>query len=167
MRSDLPKRKPTRLKGYDYSTPGVYFVTVCVRNKEHLLGNIVGGGDFDTPKMILSEHGEILDYYICLMNEKYSHIAIDKYIVMPNHLHMIISITEYKNGASETAAPYNSEISKFVSLLKRYCNKEYNENIWQRSYHDHIIRGKQDYNKIWEYIDTNVLKWKNDCFYSI
>lgn len=161
---DLPKRKSTRLKGHDYSTPGMYFVTVCVKNKEYLLGNIVGGGDFDAPKMILSRHGEILDNYICLMNKKFSHIAIDKYVVMPNHFHMIISITELKNGASGTAAPYNNEISKFISLIKRYCNKEYNENIWQRSYYDHIIRDKNDYQNIWEYIDTNVLRWQNDCF---
>ena len=70
-----------------------------------------------------------------------------------------------KTGASETAAPYNNEISKMISLLKRYCNRECGENIWQRSFHDHVIRGEKDYQKIWEYIDTNVLQWKKDCFY--
>ncbi len=161
----LLKRKSARLKGYNYSTPGAYFVTVCVKNKKTLLGRIVGGGGSDTPQMVLSVHGQILDKYINLMDKKYSHIKIDKYVIMPNHFHFILNITDYKNGASETAAPYNNEISKFVSLLKRYCNREYNENIWQRSYHDHIIRGEKDYQKIWEYIDTNPFKWENDCFY--
>ena len=147
---ELPKRKPTRLKGYDYSTPGMYFLTICVKDRKQLLGKIVGCGDFDAPKMILSEYGRILD----------------KYIIMPNHFHLILNITDYKNGASETAAPYNNETSKFVSLLKRYCDREYGENIWQSSCNDHIIRGEKDYQKIWEYIDTNVIRWEKDCFYN-
>lgn len=160
---DLPERKPTRLKGYDYSSPGAYFVTVCVKNKKQMLGKIVGCGDFDTPQMILSEYGQILDRYISLMNKKYPHIKVDKYIIMPNHFHMILNISA-RIDASETAAPYNNETSKFVSLLKRYCNREYGVNIWQTSFNDHIIRGDKDYNKIWEYIDTNVLRWDKDCF---
>ncbi len=162
---ELPKRKPTRLKGYNYSTPGAYFVTVCVRNKKQLLGSIVGCGDFDTPQMILSDFHKILEKHITLMNRKYPHIKIDKYVIMPNHFHLILNISDF-NGASETAAPYNNEISKFMSLLKRYCNREYSKNIWQISYHDHIIRGDKDYEKIWEYIDTNVIRWKKDCFYN-
>lgn len=159
-------RKPTRLKGFDYTTPGAYFVTVCIKDKNRILGKIVGDGDFDVPKMQLSEYGKIVDEYIHLMNEKYAHIKIDKYVIMPNHLHFIFNIAFYKNGASETAAPYNNEISKFVSLFKRYCNRKCGQNIWQRSFHDHIIRNETDYQKIWEYIDTNVLKWAQDCFYN-
>ena len=163
---NLPKRKPTRLTGYDYSTPGAYFITICVKDRNELLGEIVGCGDFDTPQMILSAYGAILDKYLNFMNEKYSHIKIDKYVIMPNHFHLILNIKDYKNGASETAAPYNNETSKFVSLLKRSCNREYGKNIWQRSYHDHIIRGENDYQEIWEYIDTNVIRWEKDCFYN-
>ena len=162
---DLPKRKPTRLKGYDYGAPGMYFLTVCVKDRKKLLGEIVGCGDFDAPKMDLSEFGTILDKYINHMNCKYSHVKVDKYVIMPNHFHLILNIRDYKSGASETAAPYNNETSKFVSLLKRYCNREYGNNIWQSSYHDHIIRNEKDYQKIWEYIDTNPLKWELDCFY--
>ncbi len=132
------------------------------------MGKIVGCGDFDAPQMILSEYGKILEKHIKLMNQKYSHIKIDNYVIMPNHFHLILSITDEfaKNGASETAAPYNNEISKFISLLKRYCNQKYSKNIWQRSFHDHIIRGEKDYQKIWEYIHTNVLQWELDCFYT-
>ncbi len=163
---NLPKRKPTRLKGYDYSAPGLYFLTVCVKNRKHLLGKIVDCGGFDSPRMVLSGFGQILDKHIILMNGKYKHIKIDKYVIMPNHFHLILNIVEYKNGASEIAAPYNNETSKFVSLLKRYCNMEYGENIWQSSYNDHIIRGEEDYQKIWNYIDTNVVRWEKDCFYN-
>ena len=163
---ELPKRKPTRLKGYDYSTSGAYFVTICTKNRIKSLGEIVGGSDFDAPEMVLSEYGQILKKHIECMNEKYPHIKIDKYVIMPNHFHCIININDCKNGASETAAPYNNELSKFISLLKRYCNREYGHNIWQRSFHDHIIRGERDYEKIWQYTDTNVLCWKKDCFYN-
>lgn len=163
---NLPKRKSTRLKGYDYSTPRMYFLTVCTKDKEQLLGKIVGCGDFDTPQMLLSEYGKILDKYINIMNEKYQYIRLDKYVIMPNHFHLILNITDYKSGSSRTAEPYNNNISKFVSLLKRYCNREYGINIWQRSFHDHIIRGEKDYNEIWEYIDSNVIKWEKDCFYN-
>ena len=160
----LPIRKPTRLNEYDYSTPGAYFITICVKDKKQLLGNIVGCGDFDAPQMILSHYGQILEKYINLMNKKHQHIKIDKYTIMPNHLHLILNISE-RYGASETAAPYNNETSKFVSLLKRYCNREYGKNIWQSSFHDHIIRGEKDYAKILDYIDKNVLRWYYDCFY--
>ncbi len=162
----METRKPTRLKDYNYSTPGKYFITVCVKNRKQILGEIVGCGDFDAPQMVLSEYGKILNRYINLMNDKYSHIKSEKYVIMPNHFHIIIEIIDYKNGGSSTSAePYNNEISKYVSLLKRYCNREYGENIWQRSFNDHIIRSDKDYFKIWEYIDTNALKWKEDCFY--
>ena len=65
------------------------FLTICVKDRKQLLGKIVGCGDFDTPQMILSECGAILDKYIDLMNEKCSHIKIDKYVIMPNHFHLI------------------------------------------------------------------------------
>ena len=162
----LPKRKPTRLNGYDYSAPGMYFVTVCVKDRKELLGKIVGCGDFDAPQMHLSAYGHILEKYVQFMQNKYVHIQIDKYVIMPNHFHLILKISEFKNGASETAAPYNNETSKFISLLKRYCNREYKKNIWQISYNDHIIRDEKDYQRIWNYIDTNVQRWEKDCFYT-
>ncbi len=165
---NLPKRKRTRLKGYDYSLPGKYFITVCTKDRKQLLGKIVGRGDFDAPQMILSNYGSILNKYIRFMNEKYSHINVEKYVIMPNHFHFILNITSHNlglGGLSASAKPYNYETSKFVSLLKRYCNREYGKNIWQASFNDHIIRGERDYLKIWQYIDSNAQKWEQDCFY--
>ena len=91
-------RKRMRLIGYDYSTPGMYFITVCVKNKKWLLGRVVGCGDFDAPEMVLSEYGKILDRKLNLMNEKYHHIKIDKYVIMPNHFHLILNVTDYKSS---------------------------------------------------------------------
>ena len=172
MKSDLPIRKPTRLKGYDYSTFGAYFITICVKDRKQLLSEIiVGDGVLDVPHSILTSYGVIAEKYIIQMNEFYDNISVDKYVVMPNHIHMILSVIPrldecLENGTSRTPSPTNSMVAKFVSAFKRFCNKEYGENIWQRSYHDHIIRGERDYEKIWEYIDTNVIKWEEDCFYN-
>ena len=70
-----------------------------------------------------------------------------------------------QNGPSGTPVPTNSLIAQFISTFKRFSNKEYEKNIWQPRSYDHIIRGEKDYQKIWEYIDTNVVRWKKDCFY--
>ena len=163
---DLPKRKPTRLKEFDYSAPGAYFITICVKDRKNLLSEIVGDGVFDVPQNILTKYGEIAEEYINQMNEFYDYLSVDKYAIMPNHIHLILFVTDSENGTSRTPSPTNSVVSKFISTFKRFCNKEFGENIWQRSYHDHIIRGEKDYRNIWEYIDTNVQRWELDCFYN-
>ena len=165
-----------RLKGYDYSTPGMYFVTICTKNRKEVLSKItVGTGLPDCPQNILTQHGEIANCYLTNMMNFYNNIAVDKYVIMPNHIHVILHVFEYESGNGQSGRPVptngtpdisNSIVSKFVGTFKRLCNKEYGENIWQSRFHDHIIRGKEDYEKIWEYIDTNVLNWELDCFYN-
>ena len=124
---DLPKCKPTRLKQYDYSQNGYYFITICTHNKQKILCNIVGDGVYDIPKINLFEYGKILEKYIVFMNSKYDNIFIDKHVIMPNHVHLIIKI-ENKTYIGMSQAPYpttaNAIIPKFISLLKRYCNRE-------------------------------------------
>lgn len=165
MREKLTERKPARLKGYDYSTVGTYFITICTKNKKQILSRIVGDGVLDIPKNILTNYGKIADKYIQQMDAFYNNISVEKYIIMPNHIHLLLTVNE-NSGTSRTPSPTNSVISKFVSFFKRFCNREYGENIWQRSFNDHIIRGKNDYLKIWEYINSNALKWQQDCFYT-
>ncbi|MBR2476769.1 MAG: hypothetical protein IKB50_01390 [Clostridia bacterium] len=89
---DLPKRKPTRLKEYDYSSPGAYFITVCVKDKKHILGKIVGDDAHIVPKNELSEYGRVCDKYIKNINNKYENVSVDKYVIMPNHIHLLISL---------------------------------------------------------------------------
>ncbi len=165
---ELPKRKPTRLQNYDYSSDGGYFITICTHNRKCILSDIVGDGVYDIPQINLTEYGKILEKYIVFMSTKYDNISIDKYVIMPNHIHLIIKI-ENKSHIGMSQAPYptaNAIIPKFISLFKRYCNREIGNNIFQRSFHDHIIRGEQDYLKIWSYIDTNPQKWNEDKFYT-
>ena len=163
---ELPKRKPTRLNNYDYSTSGAYFITICTKDRKVILSDIVvGTGVPDCPKIKLLKHGKIADKYINQLNNFYNNISVDKYVIMPDHIHLLLSINNVEiNGQSRTPVPTNNSvkidntnsiIAKFVSTFKRFCNKEYGENIWQARYYDHIIRGQNDYNEIWEYIENN------------
>ena len=161
---DLPKRKPTRLKEYDYSQNGAYFITICSHNKQCIFSHIVGAGVYDVPNTVLMRRGKIIETYIQKMNTHYDNIRIEKYVIMPNHIHLIM-LVQNSGGTSRAPSPTNATVPKFVSLLKRYCNIENGKNMFQRSFHDHIIRDEKDYLKIWNYIDTNSKKWKEDCFY--
>ena len=155
---DLQSRKGTRLKEYNYSENGAYFITICTHNRKQILSDIiVGTGVLDCPKIKLLKYGEIADKYIKQLNDFYDNIAVDKYVIMPDHIHFILI---FQNGQSGTHVPTNvnlkidnknSVIAKFVSTFKRFCNKEYGENIWQSRYYDHVIRNQTDYNEIWQY----------------
>ena len=164
---DLPKRKPTRLKNYDYSNNGYYFITICTDNRKILFGNIVGA-IHESPEMNLNSNGKIVDAYIKKLNIRFE-LKIDKYIIMPNHIHLIVVIEE--RAIRESPLRKRSLISKAMGYLKMNASRDihqngYNNKIWQRSFYDHIIRGEEDYLKIWNYIDTNPQKWKEDKFYT-
>ena len=203
----FPQRKRTRLKNFDYGSSGMYFVTVCTKDKEKILWRsdnansvgggvldapltgyhgqekitvginnnekipqssdnqkIVGGGVLDAPLPELSDYGKIIDNQIITMNSIYKNINVEKYVIMPNHIHLLIFV-DNTGGTSGTPSPTNAVIPAFVSTLKRFCNKQAGKDLFQRSFHDHIIRDDADYLKIWNYIDTNPAKWQEDCFY--
>ena len=161
----LPKRKKMRLNNFDYSQNGKYFITICVKERHELLGKIVGDGVLDVPRNQLSEYGAIVEKYINAIDKTYENISVDKYIIMPNHIHMILFVSDSKSGTSRTPSPTNAVIPSIISTFKRFANKEYGVSLFQRSYYDHIIRNEKEYLKIWQYIDTNPQTWQNDCFY--
>ena len=156
---ELPKRKPTRLKDFDYSQSGYYFVTICTKNKEKILCDIVGEGLCALPSAALSPIGEIVDKSIKYIDKIYNGVSVDKYVIMPNHIHLIIKI-ERKTGGHR-GPPLQSIIGNF----KSFTTHKYSDTLWQRSFHDHIIRDEKDYLKIWNYIDANPAKWEEDSFY--
>ena len=84
---------------------------------------------------------------------------ISKYVIMPNHIHLIVEL-------NVSGGRGNPPLQNIIGQLKSYTTNKYGNHLWQRSFHDHIIRDRYDYDKIWEYIDTNVLKWEWDCFYN-
>ena len=161
----MNKRKQIRLKNYDYSQAGVYFITMCSKNRKQIFSNIVGDGDLDVPKVHLHRYGEIIKKNLDYMNLLYSRIEIHNYVIMPNHIHILISV--YDDGTSRSPSPTNEFIPSFIGTLKRFVNKEAGNNLFQRSYIDHIIRNEKDFIEHYTYIENNPIKWEDDILYSI
>ena len=165
---EFKNRKTPRLQGFDYNSVGAYFITICTENRRCILSRVVGTGVLDCPKIELTKYGEIAEKYIKQLDDFYDNLSIESYVIMPNHIHLILFIKE--NGQSRTPVPTNSNranstFSQFISTFKRFCNKEYGENIWQSRTHDHIIRDREDYDKHVKYICENPLYWYYDELY--
>jgi len=158
-------RKTTRLPEYDYNTPGAYFLTICTENKKCILSRIVGTGVLDGPKIALLPYGKAAEKYILQLNHFYDNLSVESYVIMPNHIHILLRITE--EGPSGTPVPtlQNSAVSRFVSTLKRFCNKDYGKNIWQPRSYDHIIRDQADFDRHLKYIYENPFGWQKDELY--
>ena len=146
---ELPKRKSNRLSSYDYNQGGAYFITICTQNRMCLLSRIVGDDALGVPKNLLTETGKIVEKYI-LSGNKMDRLMVDKYVIMPNHIHVLLLVNMEKDGTPRASSPTNAIVPRFVAALKRLSNKEIGEMIFQRSYHDHVVRNEQDYLKIWE-----------------
>lgn len=158
-------RKQIRLKDYDYSQNGSYFVTICTKNRECILSEIsnVGVGFHAHPRIVLSDIGNEIDLSIKFINDIYD--CIDKYVIMPNHIHLIVNFHSDRHG--------NLSLQDIIYKLKSFTTHKYNQMnnckhkvIWQRSFHDHIIRTQRSYDEIWSYIDTNPLRWHEDIYYT-
>ena len=156
MNTNHRNRKPTRLRGFDYAQRRAYFVTVCTQERCEILADICRGG------ALLLPVGEIVDMEIRRLSRRYD-VSVDKYVIMPNHVHMILVLQgkELAYSLSDILCALKSRTTK----LANQSDGQPGRRIWQRSFHDHIIRDEKDYLKIWQYIDENPMKWEQDCFY--
>ena len=163
---DLPKRKQIRLPDYDYSSPGAYFVTICARDRRCILSYVAVGADtLGGPILNLRAAGKVTDKYI-LSISRTPGAQVDKYVIMPNHVHLLLRISE--NDAGTDSGPPRASaptIPNVVGTMKRLINRELGENIWQRGYYEHVIRNEDDYREIWQYIETNPAKWAEDRYF--
>ena len=153
--ADLPKRKHIRIEDYDYSTPGAYFVTVCTANRAKIFWSDRRGELRSPVNVTLSDIGIIVDNEIRKLNSVYDTVRVDKYSIMPDHIHFIISINTDENGRSQIAPT----ISRVIKQFKGSITKQIGRPIWQKSFYDHGIRNQQDYDEIWQYIENNPLKY--------
>lgn len=159
----LSQRKNIRLKEYDYSQAGYYFITICTKNRIPLFGEIVVADDpVRQSVMKANEIGRMIYQCWNKTNEIYKNVRTDVFCLMPNHIHGIIIISE-KNGQSHPSL--SKIIQGFKSVTTRLCFKYNHKTLWQRNYYDRIIRNQEEYEKIYEYIETNPLKWKEDEYY--
>ena len=160
-------RKRVRLTGYDYSTPGVYFLTLCTEGRKCLLSRIVGTGVLDGPMVELFPYGEIAEKYIQQISDHYENLSVERYVIMPNHIHILLEVKGSGPSGTPVPTPQNSTVSRFVSTLKRFCNREYGRNIWQARFYDHIIRDAADYDVHLKYICENPFGWHKDELFSV
>ena len=163
--TELPERKPIRWRGYDYGNPGAYFLTICTEKRKNLLSTVVGEG-LAPPEIRLRSCGKIAEEQLRLLERRYFDVSVDRYVIMPNHIHVMLFVFDF--GASRTSPPtrQHNAVSQFVSTFKRFCNKEYGADIWQRHFNDHIIRDREDYENHIKYICENPLKWRFDELYA-
>ena len=166
---EYPKRKAIRLEGYDYSSPGYYFITVCTIDRKRLLCEIkeplVGTVALDGPCVCLTPYGEILERHLEGFRDYYEDIKIESYVIMPNHFHVLLHIIENDNGPSRATVPTSSKVGRFIGTVKRFCNREIGRNIWQSRSNDRIIRNEKHYAQVMEYIQTNPVRWMEDELY--
>ncbi len=164
MEDMLPNRKPNRIPGYDYANEGAYFITICTKDRKQILSKIVGDG-FPIPTIA----GNVVYDMIGRIPEKYPNIKVDNFVIMPDHIHILIRIpyrTEIVNchtrGTGNPSPTMGNIIGWFKYEITKQLNLQANSagvKYFQRSYYDHVIRNQQDYNEIWEYIDNNPRKW--------
>ena len=161
---DYPKRKHPRLKEYDYSQNGAYFITICVKNRENILGSIsldhdymaMDEADLGMRQVKLSRSGQICADLFAEMQRVYSDVQFDAYVVMPNHVHMILML---ENGVRT--------VPGVVRAYKALATRRIGHAIWQDSFYEHIIRNERDMAEIREYIQQNPMKWELDKFYQV
>lgn len=177
LESNLPQRKNIRYHGFDYSSNGAYFITVCTLNRRNILSKVGDGASTsrdDDYNFYLTSYGKIVEKYL-LSSENIKNVKVDKYVIMPNHIHVIFFIRNEDSITApspnefrdvEAPSPTNMMIPHVISAFKRLCIKEIGENIFQRSYYDHIIRDNDDYVRCKNYILQNPRNWRLDELYT-
>ena len=148
----MKHKKRRRLKDFDYSSNGAYFITFCTFDKVNQFWT--EDGFTNLQDITLSSFGKIMQTAIENIPSIYPNVSVDQYVIMPNHVHMILVLSD-----AQTSVPV------IINQLKRIVTKQIGYSIFQRSYHDHIIRNQADYEKIWEYIEDNPRKWNEDTYY--
>ncbi len=185
MKTKIYHRHSIRMKGYDYTQNGCYFLTICTRNRECLFGEI------QNAKMFLSNTGEKVNDCWQEIPNHFPQIVLHDYVIMPNHVHGIIEINNIDaidsnigiivgaNNYSPLRSPQSQTtpslplrpngtsrtVGSVVRGFKIGVTKQMGFSPWQRNYYEHIIRNDESYQNIVQYMAKNPLKWEEDCFY--
>ena len=163
---ELPKRKPIRLPEHDYSSPGAYFITICTHARRCILSTITVGEGLAPPVVTLSSVGRCVKEQILALPARYPTVHIDNYVIMPNHVHLLLTFRMASGGASPSPTLFDV-VRVLKSLSTRLSRAQLGDlPLWQRSFHEHVIRNEHDYREIWEYIDANPARWAEDRYYA-
>lgn len=154
----LPRRTPNRLPCYDYSAPGAYFLTICTQNRRNLFWRNENALCTTARDVVLTPCGILVEQSIQSIPVHYPAITVDHYVIMPNHVHLLLQIHSNAGGRPMVAPT----IMTVVKQMKGYISKKYGSRIWQKGFYDHVIRDDEDYREIWRYIEGNPGKWAED-----
>ena len=172
--SEIHHRRSIRIKDYDYSREGLYFITICTFNHERLFGYV------DNEKMVLGKFGNIAYNEWLQTGEMRKNILLQEFVIMPNHMHGIIEINDSNcmgtmtraNTMEQFGKPTSNTVPTIIRGFKSTVTKQINiirntpgQSVWQRSYYEHVIRNEKSYNRISEYIRYNPEKWLKDKYY--
>lgn len=163
---EMQNRKLPRLHGFDYATPGAYFITICTHEKMCYFGSI-RPADYCEAYMQYSPIGEIAKQNLIDLEKHYDNIVLDNWVIMPNHIHLLVRIEERMNPFPTNGYDISNIVGKYKAGVTRAVRKEslYIGKLWQSSFYDHIVRNDVDYQNIWNYINDNPSRWLEDCFY--
>ena len=154
-------RRSTRLKDYDYSEPGSYFVTVCVHERREIFGKILDG------RMYLNENGIATEMVWTALPKWFSHIELDEFVIMPNHMHGIINIMDSSAQSKHYPLSLGQIVRAYKAATSRHIHVSVNPEFqWQRNYYDHISRlHKNELARIRNYVVINPARWSEDSLY--
>jgi len=141
----LPKRKNIRLPHYDYGQNGMYFITICTKYKRHLFGAIQNSA------MHLNSLGNLIALQLAAVSDYYNNIQIVHSIIMPNHIHFILSIETNNNAI---------RLGRIINRFKGMATSKAKMSLWQRGYFEHVIRDEKELLAIMEYIENNPARWE-------
>ena len=150
MQDQKPTRKDIRLTGFDYSNPYSYFITICTAGRRRLFWK--NDRDF-----ILSALGETVERHINEIPLHYDLIYVDKYVIMPDHVHLLLTV----NGNLPWEDKQQPNISTVIQQFKRAVTKSAGAEVWQSRFYDHVCRNDKDYSSVWDYIEFNPYKYTN------
>jgi REP element-mobilizing transposase RayT len=156
----MKERKRNRLPEFDYSSSWYYFVTICVDGMKNILGEVKNG------KITLNKYGSLINDCLLKIPGIYKKVRIDEYVIMPNHIHVILVVEE--NDLCTSKDRTKMGLCKIIQQFKRACTvqliKEYGltTRLWQRSFYDRIIRNEKELYQIRKYIHDNPLRWECD-----
>ena len=151
----LPERKRNRLENYDYSSSGAYFVTICTKERRNYFWDNVGATIGRPQDIVLTPYGNIVDEAIKNIPSVYPAVDVDCYVIMPDHIHLLLIIRADELGRPMVAPT----MSRVVQQLKGYVTKRIGHSIWQKLFFDHIIRNHIDYEEHIKYIYENPMLW--------
>ena len=147
--------KRLRLPEYDYSSKGAYFVTICTKDRRKILSSLSAEQFSSSPDPVLTEIGKLVDSSIASVPAYYPGVFIDRYVIMPNHVHLLLRFTEEDNP----------KLGRIIQQLKGFVSKQCGQTIWQEKYYDHVIRDEADYLIKYQYIENNPASWIEDEYY--